>query len=198
MGSGVGRYGGIGDDDGYGAPGPGVDGVGSEIIGSGVIGSGVIGAGMIEPQDPDELGVRGSDVIVGQVIGVEQPEAAGSAEADAADSDPQQPGFTEWTAASRTGSITVRTSDQGLPLGISVDPAELQRDPRALAAEVLRLCKQAANRAALARRAEFEEAGVPADTLRSMGLPTPEEVARAELLEEDEYETEPESWLRST
>ncbi|MBY8855219.1 hypothetical protein K7711_01875 [Nocardia sp. CA2R105] len=103
----------------------------------------------------------------------------------------------EWTAANRTGSISVRTTEQGLPLGISVDPAELRRDPQALAAEVLRLCKQAANRAALARRAEFEEAGVAPEALRRMGLPSPAEVAQSELAEEDEYETEPESWLRS-
>ncbi|WP_308166990.1 hypothetical protein [Nocardia albiluteola] len=109
----------------------------------------------------------------------------------------QQPVLTEWTASSRTGSITVRTTEQGLPLGISVDPAELKRDPRALASEVVRLCKQAANRAALARRTEFEEAGVAPEMLRLMRLPTTEEVAQAELREEDEYETEPESWLRS-
>lgn len=109
----------------------------------------------------------------------------------------QQPVLVEWSAANRTGSISVRTTEQGLPLGISVDPAELRRDPQALAAEVLRLCKQAANRAALARRAELEEAGVAPEALRRMGLPTPAEVAQSELREEDEYETEPESWLRS-
>ncbi len=109
----------------------------------------------------------------------------------------QQPVLVEWSAANRTGSISVRTTEQGLPLGISVDPAELRRDPQALAAEVLRLCKQAANRAALARRAELEEAGVAPEALRRMGLPTPAEVAQSELQEEDEYETEPDSWLRS-
>jgi|GEM_PF-4767848 len=109
----------------------------------------------------------------------------------------QQPVLTEWTASSRTGSITVRATEQGLPLGISVDPTELKRDPQALAGEVLRLCKQAANRAALARRTEFEEAGVAPEMLRLMRLPTSEEVAQAELQEEGDYETEPESWLRS-
>lgn len=107
------------------------------------------------------------------------------------------PGMAEWTATSRTGAITVRTTDQGLPLGISVEATELRRDPSGLAAEVLRLCKQAANRAGLARREELEAAGMTSDMLALMGLPTREEVARQEIVEEEEYETEPRSWLRS-
>ncbi|WP_378737221.1 hypothetical protein [Nocardia brasiliensis] len=107
------------------------------------------------------------------------------------------PTMVEWSAASRTGAITVRTTEQGLPLGISIDDAELKRDPQELAAEVLRLCKHAANRAGLARRAEFEAAGLSSDALALMGLPTPEQVARQEIVEEEEYETEPRSWLRS-
>jgi hypothetical protein len=109
----------------------------------------------------------------------------------------EQVGPVEWTAASRTGAIAVRTTEQGLPLGITVESAELRRDPQSLAADVLRLCRQAANRAALARRAEFEAAGVATEALALMGLPTPEEVARQEFIEEDEYETEPQTWLRS-
>ncbi|WP_063046511.1 hypothetical protein [Nocardia pseudovaccinii] len=110
--------------------------------------------------------------------------------------DETQPGIPEWTATSRSGAISVRTTEQGLPLGISVQPAELKRDPQALAAEVLRLCRQAANRAGMARRAELAAAGVPAEMLALSGLPTAEDVARQELAEEQEYETEPDSWLR--
>lgn len=138
-----------------------------------------------------------SEAVVGEAI-VGAPGAdADDAPDDSAGAQEQQPVLTEWTATSRTGSITVRTTEQGLPLGISVDAAELKRDPRALASEVMRLCKQAANRAALARRKEFEEAGVAQDMLRLMRLPTVEEVAQSELREEDDYETEPESWLRT-
>lgn len=136
-----------------------------------------------------------SDAIVGNYP--DTSDAHGNLDDSGEPGDQQQPVLTEWTATSRTGSITVRTTEQGLPLGISVDAAELKRDPRALASEVVRLCKQAANRAALARRTEFEEAGVAPEMLRLMRLPTTEEVAQAELREEDEYETEPESWLRS-
>ncbi|MET8878570.1 hypothetical protein ACWEO2_42830 [Nocardia sp. NPDC004278] len=107
----------------------------------------------------------------------------------------EQPEPAQWTASSRTGAITVRTTDQGLPLGVSLEAAELRRDPYALAADIMRLCRQASNRAALARRAEFEQAGVAEEMINLMGLPTPEEVARQEALEEQD-ESEPQSWLR--
>ncbi|WP_319944842.1 hypothetical protein [Nocardia macrotermitis] len=142
-----------------------------------------------------ESGGSGIGPVVGEA-GAEPVEESAAPESPVVEQ-AQQPVLVEWTAANRTGSISVRTTEQGLPLGISVDKAELRRDPGALAAEVLRLCKQAANRAALARRAEFEAAGVDSAALHRMGLPTPAEVAQSELVEEDEYETEPESWLRS-
>ncbi|WP_330252269.1 hypothetical protein OG874_40315 [Nocardia sp. NBC_00565] len=110
--------------------------------------------------------------------------------------DDTRPGLREWAATSRSGAISVRTTEQGLPLGISIEAAELRRDPQGLAAEVLRLCKQAANRAGMARRAELAAAGVPADMLALTGLPTAEDVASQEFVEEQEYETEPDSWLR--
>ncbi|WP_431953532.1 hypothetical protein [Nocardia lijiangensis] len=101
------------------------------------------------------------------------------------------------TAMSRNGSISVRTTEQGLPLAVTVEPDQLRRDPRDLASEVLRLCKQAANRAGLARREELAAAGLSSEMLALTGLPKPEDVARQELAEEEEYEVEPQSWLRS-
>lgn len=103
----------------------------------------------------------------------------------------------EFTATSMTGSISVRTTEQGLPLGIEVDADQLKREPDALAGEILRLCRQAANRAGLARRAQLQEAGLPTEMLSMTGLPTEEEVARQEIIDEQEYDTEPQSWLRS-
>lgn len=100
-------------------------------------------------------------------------------------------------ALSRTGAIEVRTTEQGLPLGISIEADELRRSPSELAAEILRLCQQSATRAALARRAELSAAGVSSDVLASLGLPTPEAVAVAEVVAEQDYDTEPDSWLRS-
>ncbi|MEV6771253.1 hypothetical protein AB0N05_21800 [Nocardia sp. NPDC051030] len=103
---------------------------------------------------------------------------------------------TEFTMASRTGSIVVSTTEQGLPRAISVERDQLRNDPEQLAAEILRLCKQSANRAGLERRAQLRAAGLAPELLALTGLPTVEEVTRQEFVEEQEYETEPDSWLR--
>ncbi|WP_040788665.1 hypothetical protein [Nocardia paucivorans] len=102
-----------------------------------------------------------------------------------------------WTAASRSGSISVETTEQGLPVGITVERDELRRPPGELAAEILRLCRQSANRAGLERREQLRAAGLTGEALALTGLPKPEDVARQELIEEAEYEVEPQSWLRS-
>ncbi|GGN85918.1 MULTISPECIES: hypothetical protein [Nocardia] len=104
---------------------------------------------------------------------------------------------TEFTAASLTGAIEVRTTERGLPVGITIAADQLRGDPGALAAEVLRLCQKSANRAGLARRNQLAEAGFDPGLLAATGLPTEAEVAAAEIVEEQEYDTEPESWLRS-
>nr|WP_019926180.1 hypothetical protein [Nocardia sp. BMG111209] len=100
-------------------------------------------------------------------------------------------------ATSRDGSISVETTEQGLPLRISVEPGELRRNPDDLAADLLRLCRRAANRAGAARRQQLAEAGMSADLLALTGLPKAEEVERQELIDEQESEVEPQSWLRS-
>ncbi|MBF6327527.1 hypothetical protein [Nocardia transvalensis] len=101
------------------------------------------------------------------------------------------------TATSRTGAISVRTTEQGLPLAVSVEAQELRRNPAELAQEILRLCRQSANRAGLARREQLAAAGLSSEALALTGLPKPEDVARQELSEEQDYDVEPESWLRS-
>lgn len=103
----------------------------------------------------------------------------------------------EFTAATVTGSIVVRTSEMGLPLGITVEPDQLRRDPDQLAAEILRLCGQSAARAGLARREYLKAAGYSPEALALTGLPTEREVAAAEIVAEQEYENEPQSWLHS-
>ncbi|WP_194817360.1 hypothetical protein [Nocardia sp. XZ_19_385] len=100
------------------------------------------------------------------------------------------------TAANISGTISVKTTEQGLPLAISVEPGELRRDPTELANQILRLCRQAANRAGLARREQLQEAGLSSQALALTGLPKPEDVAAQEWVEEEEYEEEPQSWLR--
>ncbi|MEG8180158.1 hypothetical protein GZH49_16695 [Nocardia terpenica] len=102
-----------------------------------------------------------------------------------------------FTAESLTGAIVVRTTEQGLPTGISVERSELARDPAQLAGEILRLCQRSANRAGLARRAQLAAAGMTPEALALTGLPTEADVARQEIVEEQDYDTEPQSWLRS-
>ncbi|MFI1240360.1 hypothetical protein [Nocardia salmonicida] len=104
---------------------------------------------------------------------------------------------TEFVSTSLTGSISVRTTENGLPLGIRVDADQLRRDPAGLAAEVLRLCKQSANRAGLVRREQLQQAGFTSEMLALTCLPTEEQVATQEILDEQDYDTEPQSWLRS-
>jgi hypothetical protein len=100
------------------------------------------------------------------------------------------------TAASRSGSIAVETTDQGLPIKIDIEADELRRAPGDLAAEILRLCKRAAGRAGLAQRIQLQEAGMSSDMLTLTGLPTAEDIAREEYLEESGHDYEPQSWLR--
>ncbi|MET8422567.1 hypothetical protein [Nocardia sp. NPDC004860] len=99
--------------------------------------------------------------------------------------------------ANTSGSIRVRATNQGLPLAVKVESAELHRDPTQLAGEVLRLCQKAANRAGLALRKQLEEAGLGAEAIARANLPTEADVARQEIVEEQDYDHEPQSWLRS-
>ncbi|MFC9993637.1 hypothetical protein [Nocardia sp. NPDC127526] len=103
---------------------------------------------------------------------------------------------TEFTVASRTGAVVVTTTEVGLPIALEVERDQLRGDTAPLAAEILRLCKQAANRAGLERRAQLQAAGLAPEMLALTGLPTVEEVTRQEYVEEQDYETEPDSWLR--
>lgn len=103
---------------------------------------------------------------------------------------------TEFTLASRTGAVVVCTTEQGLPLGVVVERDQLRGDPMALAGEILRLCKQSAARAGLQRREQLQAAGLAPEMLALTGLPTLAEVARQEIVQEQEFDTEPDSWLR--
>ncbi|NUS42966.1 MAG: hypothetical protein HOQ24_04665 [Mycobacteriaceae bacterium] len=108
-----------------------------------------------------------------------------------------EPAHFAGAAVSRSGLISVETTETGLPLSISVDPSELGRDPEQLARDIVRLCRQAANRAKLMRRAALTEVGVGEDIMKRLGLPTADAVALQEAAEEDEIGYDPGSWLRT-
>ncbi|MFJ4658118.1 hypothetical protein ACIP5Y_43200 [Nocardia sp. NPDC088792] len=108
----------------------------------------------------------------------------------------QMPFPTEFTLSSRTGAIVVTTTEQGLPRALSVDRDRLRDDPELLAGEILRLCRQSAMRAGVERRAALRAAGLSPELLALTGLPTVDEVTKQEYAAEQDYENEPDSWLR--
>ncbi len=99
------------------------------------------------------------------------------------------------SAVSRNGSIAVETTEEGLPIRLTVECYEICRPPAELAREILRLCQQSANRAGLAHRAELEAAGLGREALEWTGLPMTADIAHQELVEESLYDYEPRSWL---
>ncbi|MFD4366247.1 hypothetical protein [Rhodococcus sp. NPDC058521] len=97
--------------------------------------------------------------------------------------------------SNRSGTVSVRTTEQGLPLEVRIDPRELRYDAQRLADEILELCQRSAMEAGARRRTELERDGMPKDVLDRLGLPTRAEVADAQL-RQDEEEHGPTSWMR--
>ncbi|OBA78768.1 hypothetical protein A9W99_23115 [Mycobacterium sp. 1164966.3] len=100
---------------------------------------------------------------------------------------------------SRTGTIAVVTTERGLPTALKIDRSELGRPPQELAGEILALCQLSALRAQVAYRRELVEKGYTASVIRELGLPTEDDLARAEqeLFGEDEDDEPPATWMRS-
>jgi len=99
---------------------------------------------------------------------------------------------------SRNGTIAVVTTERGLPTALKIDRSELARPPQELASEILALCKYSALRAQVAFRQELAGKGFTSSSLREIGLPTDDDLARAEqqLFGEDDDEP-PATWMRS-
>ncbi|WP_124247491.1 hypothetical protein [Gordonia sp. X0973] len=96
-------------------------------------------------------------------------------------------------AATRSGSIVVETTEQGLPRAITIEASEMDQPAAVLAKRIVGLCRQAALTAGLRRREQLVAAGVDSATLSYMGLPTADDVRAAEDESDDEP---PETWLR--
>ncbi|QNG21416.1 hypothetical protein G4H71_17475 [Rhodococcus triatomae] len=97
--------------------------------------------------------------------------------------------------SNRSGTITVRTTEQGLPLDLRIDQSELRYGGQRLADEILKLCRRSAMEAGARRRDQLARDGMPADVLDKLGLPTRAQVADAQYAE-DEEEAGPSSWMR--
>ncbi|OBJ52951.1 hypothetical protein [Mycobacterium sp. 1423905.2] len=100
---------------------------------------------------------------------------------------------------SRTGTIAVVTTERGLPTALRIDRSELARPPQELAGEILALCQLSALRAQVAYRKSLADRGFGPSVIRELGLPTDEDLAKAErdLFGDDEDEEPPATWMRS-
>jgi hypothetical protein len=98
---------------------------------------------------------------------------------------------------SRNGTISVRTTERGLPVALRLDAVELTKPPEQLARDIMALCRVSAGRAQVARRRDLVEKGFSAEIIRGLRLTTEEELALVEeevLGDEDDL---PPSWRRS-
>lgn len=100
---------------------------------------------------------------------------------------------------SRTGTIAVVTTERGLPTALKIDKGELARPPQELAAEILALCRLSAMRAQLGYRRELVAKGFSASVIRELGLPTEENLAKAEeeLFGQVGPDEPPATWMES-
>ncbi|MFC8046590.1 hypothetical protein [Nocardia sp. NPDC057353] len=113
-------------------------------------------------------------------------------------SEQQEPGVPPVTVAAssnRAGTVTVRATDQGMPVEIAFERSEYRYGAQTLAAEILRLTKRSTIAAKAKRREALAEAGMPADILDRLGLPTRGQ-AVDELDRMDDADTGPTSWMR--
>ena len=98
---------------------------------------------------------------------------------------------------SRNGTISVRTTDRGLPVALRLEAIELTKPPEQLARDILALCRLSAARAQVGRRRDLLEKGFSATVVHGLQLATEEDLASAEhevLGDEDDLPT---SWRRS-
>lgn len=98
-------------------------------------------------------------------------------------------------SGTRSGSVTVRATEHGLPIGIAIDERELRYGGGALASKILEHCRRARAAARAQRRTLLAEDGVPTEVLDRLALPTRARVA-AEANENLAEDSAPTSWLK--
>ncbi|MFC9787634.1 hypothetical protein [Rhodococcus sp. NPDC127528] len=99
------------------------------------------------------------------------------------------------TTSNRSGTVTVTATDRGQPSEVRIDRRELRYGSGRLAAAILEICQASAAEAKVRRREDLARAGVRADILDRLGLPTREELARTQRTDERD-EPAPTSWMR--
>lgn len=108
---------------------------------------------------------------------------------------PRIPNVTVSTSTNRSGTITVRATDQGMPVEIKFERSEYRYGAQALADEILRLTRRSTIAAKARRREILAETGMPNEVLDGLGLPTRQQ-AVDELDRIDDADTGPTSWMR--
>ena len=98
---------------------------------------------------------------------------------------------------SHTGTISVLTTERGLPVALRLDAAELKKPPEQLARDIMALCRLSAARAQVARRRDLVEKGFSPAVVRGLALATEEDLARAEEEVAGAEDELPPSWRRS-
>ncbi|MGV0744149.1 hypothetical protein [Mycolicibacterium sp. XJ870] len=104
---------------------------------------------------------------------------------------PQQP------VQSPGGTISVLTTERGLPVALRLDAVELKKPPAQLADDIMALCRLSAARAQVERRRDLTEKGFSTSVIRPLQLATEEELARAEEAAMGEDDDLPPTWRRS-
>jgi hypothetical protein len=92
------------------------------------------------------------------------------------------------------GTISVQTTERGLPVALNLDAAELKKPPEQLAGEILALCRLSAARAQVARRHELEVKGFSANVIRGLHLATRDDLVRAEEEVLGDEDDQPPTW----
>jgi hypothetical protein len=108
---------------------------------------------------------------------------------------PEVPNVTMAVSRNRAGTLSVRATDQGMPVEIKFERSEYRYGAQALADEILRLTRRSTIAAKAKRRELLAENGMPNDILDQLGLPTRQQ-AVDELDRMDDADTGPTSWMR--
>jgi hypothetical protein len=98
---------------------------------------------------------------------------------------------------SPSGTISVRTTERGLPVALRIDSVELKKPPDELARDIMALCRLSAARAQLTRRRDLVEKGFSAPVIHDLQLATEEDLSRAEEEVLGDEGDLPTSWRRS-
>lgn len=95
------------------------------------------------------------------------------------------------------GTISVLTTERGLPVALRLDAVELKKPPAQLAEDIMALCRLSAARAQVERRRELTEKGFTASVIRPLALATEEELSRAEEVVMGDADGLPATWRRT-